>query len=199
MWCGTGMELIKVGDDLTADLDHAESIDLIKAAGRPLRLSFRKPVASAKGLFGGFAFAGGGKPAAAGAVKPGGIAFGGAAAAAAAPKVGKVKAGAFSFGGGSPKGAFQFGGSPKAGAGFTFKAGGGVAAASPQEGATVRTAYITHYRCCLLHLLPGSKLPPVTYSCFHRAEGGCHENSGRGEGRGGEGEEEGGGQYGGRS
>ena len=55
-----GMELIKVGEELTSDLSYEEGIDLIKqarAGGAALQLCFRKPLASAKGMF-GFAFGG---------------------------------------------------------------------------------------------------------------------------------------------
>ena len=46
------MILVKVGDDLTTDLSYEESIGLIKAAGLPVTMSFKKMhgITSAKGL-----------------------------------------------------------------------------------------------------------------------------------------------------
>ena len=66
------MILVKVGDDSTTDLSYEESIDLIKAAGLPVTMSFKKiqGITSAKGLFGGGTVA---KPS-------GGFTFGGSAA-----------------------------------------------------------------------------------------------------------------------
>ena len=51
-----GMTLHQVGDEPVNGMSYADAIGLIKAAGRPVRLVFKRAPVTAKGLFGTVSF-----------------------------------------------------------------------------------------------------------------------------------------------
>ena len=50
------MTLHQVGDEPVNGMSYADAIGLIKAAGRPVRLVFKRAPVTAKGLFGTVSF-----------------------------------------------------------------------------------------------------------------------------------------------